>query len=374
MRTSSRTVVILALGFTLGAACGTASHAQPVDQSTRSLAGLVIQFGDGSVRELCVDLGGAERSGIELLRLSGLSVISEDSVLGSMVCRIGGEGCDFPAEKCDCECQDLANCTYWAYYTSRGGAWDYAAVGPAARTVRHGDVDGWAWGRGTVSSGAKPPWRSFETLCAAALAPTATRAPVQTANVPTATVAAPPTAARPIPTPTPRRTATRAPTDDPRSGATARPSATAPASGTPRGMATVTADDSAIASSMYDEINANRQATLALLPTALAAFATTQAEVAATMQAQGTAQGEPAREPQTSGVDPSVTPMNEPRADVTLVAVRPFSTRDAANRTPSGGTAARDGEAEEDAGSLSGYLVVVLMLVLLGGTLVWLRR
>jgi hypothetical protein len=142
---NARSVLLcsLAAAFGIGLSLGARpTRAHPGQQPPRSLAGLVVQFGDGSVRELCVDLGGAVRNGMELLRMSGISVISEDGPLGSMVCRLGGEGCDYPAERCDCECQDLSDCTYWAYYTSKGGKWNCADFGPTARTVRHGDVDG----------------------------------------------------------------------------------------------------------------------------------------------------------------------------------------------------------------------------------------
>lgn len=54
----------------------------------------MVQLADGSVREFCVDLGGPERTGEELLRLSGLDVVAEVSALGTLVCRIGGSGCD----------------------------------------------------------------------------------------------------------------------------------------------------------------------------------------------------------------------------------------------------------------------------------------
>jgi len=252
------------------------SLAAPTVQS-RSLAGLVVQFGDGTVREFCVDLGGQERSGIDLLRGSGLDFITEDTALGSMVCKIGDDGCGFPAEKCGCRCQDLgADCTYWAYHTLAQGRWDYASAGPSSRVVRHGDADGWAWGRGTVSGGLAPPPRTFASICAAALAPTAAPAVSPTA--------------RPSPTPpAPRRTAPPERPEPTAAGATSAAPATAPprlsvpapvstagsASGTGR-----TAPPPA--SETADPMAAARRATLAAFPTALAAFATSQARAYAT--------------------------------------------------------------------------------------------
>jgi hypothetical protein len=127
-------------------------------------AGLVVLFYDGTTREACVELGGENRTGEELLRLSGLDIVIDAGPLGTKVCSVEGVGC--PADDCWCQCKTLGpDCRYWAYYRLQGGGWNYMSVGAAARVVRDGDVDGWAWGPGTYGSGEIPPVRSFDDLC-----------------------------------------------------------------------------------------------------------------------------------------------------------------------------------------------------------------
>ncbi len=129
-----------------------------------SRAGLVVLFDDGTTRKLCVEFGGKERTGEEVLRLSGLEVVADSGPLGSRVCAIEGLGC--PREDCWCQCrQPGEDCRYWAYYSLSDGEWKYSAVGAASRTLKHGDVDGWAWGSGAHGSGQLPPVTSFDELC-----------------------------------------------------------------------------------------------------------------------------------------------------------------------------------------------------------------
>lgn len=131
--------------------------------------GLVVSAGDDSVFEGCLDLPPEGLTGEELLYQSGLDVALQASVLGTMVCRIGDTGCDHPREPCWCSCRSLgADCTYWAYHTLEDGAWRYSPFGPASRRLEHGDVDGWAWGPGSVIRGAAPPTVTFEQLCGSA--------------------------------------------------------------------------------------------------------------------------------------------------------------------------------------------------------------
>jgi len=167
-------------------------QAAPGEQTPR--AGLVIQLGDGTVYESCVELGAPEITGLELLQRSGLDVRYEIVGGGAQVCSIGGHGCAAP-EPCWCQCQVVGpDCKYWAYHTLEDGAWEYARVGATSRVVRHGDVDGWAWGAGTATSGAAPPVRAFDDLCGEAKpaphAPTAT-SPTREAPTPAATDPAP---------------------------------------------------------------------------------------------------------------------------------------------------------------------------------------
>ena len=49
-----------------------------------------------------------------------------------------------------------AGCTYWSYNLLRGDRWEFSSIGPQARIVRDGDVDGWAWGLGSVAAAPRP--------------------------------------------------------------------------------------------------------------------------------------------------------------------------------------------------------------------------
>lgn len=181
-----------------------AAFAQPAPHR----AGLVVQYGDGGVETACVSFAEDEISGLDLLERSGLPVIVQQSGLGAAVCKIGREGCDYPAEGCFCA-RDGARAIYWAYQTRAGDGWRYSVVGAADVAVHDGDVNGWAWGAGDSSAGAQPPALGIDAICAPA--PTArapTGAPAAAAS-PRATAAAPPAAtvaaaqAPPVPSPAP---------------------------------------------------------------------------------------------------------------------------------------------------------------------------
>lgn len=160
-------------------------------------AGLVVRFGNGSVWSGCITFSEPQITGLELLRRSGLSLITEEGgVYGGAVCKIGSDGCDFPYTSCFCQCEG-ADCLYWAYYHLQNGTWQYSNVGAGNYWVRPGDVEGWAWGSGTYGvNGALPPAVTFDQVCP----PPATNTPTP---LPTATWT--PT---PLSTPTPTRTST----------------------------------------------------------------------------------------------------------------------------------------------------------------------
>ncbi len=189
----------LLLAGLFGLAVGAGVGAQP--ESPR--AGLVILDGQGELHTFCVDLGAPEISGLELLQASGVDLVQQQNLLGSMVCRIDQTGCDYPAEACWCHCKNLAgDCRYWAYHQLEDGDWNYGLLGPSSRRIRHGDVDGWAWGPGSVVAGARPPLRSFEQICTASDAgrPSPTSTPPHATARPTrlgATSAAGPTPTTP---------------------------------------------------------------------------------------------------------------------------------------------------------------------------------
>jgi len=212
-------LLLISVGAALLPALGAA-------QEGANRAGLVVRFGDGRVAQSCVRFAEESLSGDELLARAGLPVIVQPSGIGAAVCKIGGEGCDYPAQDCFCKCTG-AECAYWALSRLEAGAWRYSNQGASNVQVRNGDVQGWAWGAGGAQSGAAPPVRSFVQLCD--VAPTAQPA-----------TAAPPATQRPTrPPPTaPPASATSAPTE----ATTAAPTLTAvpAATATPTAAATMT--------------------------------------------------------------------------------------------------------------------------------------
>jgi hypothetical protein len=163
------------------------------DQGSR--AGLVVQFGDGHVVTRCIAFEEDEISGSDLLARSGLDVVIDASRgMGVTVCRIEGEGCDYPSQPCFCQCMGGGECGYWNYFYRDAGEaeWTYSALGALLRQVRPGSTEAWVWGDGRT-----PPSDdlTFEAICAMPT-PTATRTPVPPTASP-ATVLAEPTKTRP---------------------------------------------------------------------------------------------------------------------------------------------------------------------------------
>jgi hypothetical protein len=172
-------------------------------QSSANLAGLVVDFGNGSVETACIDLGAdGTATGKEVLDASGLTIQTARSTGGNeAVCKIEDEGCTQPSTSCFCQCRGSDDCTYWAYYYREAGAWTYDSSSPETHTVRAGDVEGWSWGEGVIRrSGTPPPAYTFEEICAAQIdEPTATATQAPTAPPPSQATATP----RPTNTPRP---------------------------------------------------------------------------------------------------------------------------------------------------------------------------
>lgn len=157
-------------------------------QTNEGRAGVVVQYGDGQVATACVRFGEPELDGVELLERSGLPVITQAGGVGEAVCKIGPDGCDYPAEGCFCR-REGARSIYWAFYTLDQGAWAYASLGAANTPVRDGTVHGWAWGLGDSSTGAVPPVVDLDSICGPAPAPPT--APTTIQAEPSAPAAAP---------------------------------------------------------------------------------------------------------------------------------------------------------------------------------------
>ncbi|HNS01320.1 MAG TPA: ECF transporter S component [Anaerolineae bacterium] len=192
----------------------TATGAAQAQGPQNPRAGIVIDFGDGVVQTACVDLGAdGQATGEEVLTASGFDVLIEYSPMGGAVCKIGAVGCNFPGQPCWCQCMS-SPCVYWSYNYLQNGQWIYSTLGASVRTVHADDVEGWAWGAGTMSQGAAPPLYTFDQICA----PPATNTPVPP---PLATWTPSPTN-----TPWPTATWTPSPTNTPPATATWTPSST----------------------------------------------------------------------------------------------------------------------------------------------------
>ncbi len=185
-------------------------------QGAQSRAGLVVQFGDGSVRSYCIAFEGESITGFDLLLKSGLNVTAEGfGGMGGLVCKIEGEGCDYPGEACVCKSYGPQG-VYWSYHHLREGKWKTSSMGAGGYRVRNGEVDGWAW-----SAGKAPVVRTFDQLCGAA-EPKPTDTPV------------PPTATpRPQPTNTPKPSTDTPQPAKPSSTATARAATSTPVAARP---------------------------------------------------------------------------------------------------------------------------------------------
>lgn len=166
-----------------------ACRAQTASTAVTHRAGLVVTFGDKSSRLFCIEFAEDSITGLELIKRAGIPLVL--SVSGEAVCSVDGEGSSDPTN-CFALCAGGGSCQYWAYYRWSSGAWQYSSVGAAARTVHDGDIDGWAWGPGGLSSGAAPGQPGDlcpqPTATATAATATHTRTPV-----PAATVAGDPT-------------------------------------------------------------------------------------------------------------------------------------------------------------------------------------
>ncbi|GAB4538462.1 MAG: hypothetical protein Kow0063_26310 [Anaerolineae bacterium] len=167
--------------------------------------GLVVVHGDGSLLTRCIEFSESKISGYGVLDRSGLDLNFEPSGgMGVAICRIDNEGCTFPQEPCFCQCTGGGSpCIYWSYWYLRDEGWQYSGSGASNHFVKHGDVEGWTWGLGTVSGATPPPVIAFEDICEP---PTAT-------PMPTATFTSTPGT---TPTHTPQPTNTTEPTNTPR--------------------------------------------------------------------------------------------------------------------------------------------------------------
>lgn len=199
-----RLLLCLLLWFGAGLVLTPAVHGQEGPNQ----AGLIIQYGDGTTSTACVNFEESSITGLELLRRAGISVSADvSSGLGTTICALDGQGCNYPEENCFCQCQG-ATCVYWQYWYLADGEWQYSQIGATDREVTDGSVNGWVWAEGDPSGGQRPPATSFTEICAAEPAETPSGTSTQ------AVQPAPASTATPVLTPT-GTSAPAAPGDEP---------------------------------------------------------------------------------------------------------------------------------------------------------------
>ncbi|MBX3071797.1 MAG: hypothetical protein KF883_14925 [Thermomicrobiales bacterium] len=115
-----------------------------VDAETH-LAGLVIDYGDGTVTYATVPFDEETIDGIELLRASGLSLVSIPfGGLGEGVCSIEGHGCGVADCRRLCQTSE-PNSPFWHYYVLGPDGWELQNRGASGTDVLPGDIQGWSW-------------------------------------------------------------------------------------------------------------------------------------------------------------------------------------------------------------------------------------
>ncbi len=185
---------------------------------TTNQAGLVIVHGDGRLVSRCITFGEEQISGYELLQRANLDLNVAVDGIGAAICRIDGEGCNYPQQSCFCGTEGDSY-RYWSYWQLRDEGWQYANLGATNTQVQGGAVQGWLWGEGANNTVAPPPLVTFAEICMPPTATSTATATVIPTVIPTVTTAA-------TPTPTPPATATPAPTETATALPTALPTAT----------------------------------------------------------------------------------------------------------------------------------------------------
>jgi hypothetical protein len=120
---------------------------RPVAAAPVNAAGVVIDYGDGRVTYAYVPFDGEKISGIELLKRSGVPLLTVSfGGLGDAVCTIDDTGCGMSdCRKRLCQTGD-PNSPFWHYLKqTKPGTWTFVATGPSAQVVQNGDIIGWAW-------------------------------------------------------------------------------------------------------------------------------------------------------------------------------------------------------------------------------------
>jgi hypothetical protein len=136
-------IAILAVCVLAGIAlsCGQANA-----QDT-SVAGLIVDYGDGRVSYALVPFEEDTINGLDLLDRSGLDVVSVGfGGLGDAVCQIDDTGCS--VDDCRtrmCQTSDRES-PFWQFSKlSDDGEWQMVATGASGAQIQDGDIYAWTW-------------------------------------------------------------------------------------------------------------------------------------------------------------------------------------------------------------------------------------
>jgi hypothetical protein len=119
-----------------------------------NVSGMVVDYGDGQVSYALVPFEEDSITGIDVLRRSGLSLLSvEFGAMGEGICAIEETGCDLSACRARlCQTGD-PDSAFWQYVRKGDdGRWQAAPLGASSSQVSHGDVQGWFWTGDTPAS------------------------------------------------------------------------------------------------------------------------------------------------------------------------------------------------------------------------------
>jgi hypothetical protein len=113
----------------------------------RNAAGIVVDYGDGRVTYAYVPFAEEEISGIELLRRSGVPLVTVAfGGLGEGVCMVEETGCGVTeCRRRMCQTGERSS-PFWQYARQEApGEWRTFSLGASQSTVRNGDIDAWVW-------------------------------------------------------------------------------------------------------------------------------------------------------------------------------------------------------------------------------------
>lgn len=119
---------------------------QPVLAQDLSVAGLIVDYGDGRVSYAVVPFEEDEINGLDLLNRSGLDVVSVGfGGLGDAVCQVSDTGCS--VDDCRtrmCQTSDRES-PFWQFSKLEDEEWLMMATGASGAKVTDGDIYAWSW-------------------------------------------------------------------------------------------------------------------------------------------------------------------------------------------------------------------------------------